>query len=329
MSQYAYLSEPDAEMAAAIAKLPPNRPVVDIEKARKGFESSIANFMKVREPQLPPGESYRLQDYLVPVDGGEIAVRSLVPTPDDVLANHTFPLLLWIHGGGWALGNIKIDDYNLRQVCVELQLSILSVEYRLAPEHPFPTGLNDCYTALKWAVENHAILKASLHKGLLVGGSSAGANMSAVIAHRARDDQFFHENPVTGQLLQIPHKQKLLSIEQNKNAPILPKENIFVFADHYKAPLSDPEVSVLLHPNHKALSPAYIQVAGFDPLRDEGFLYEEVLREAGVRTRLDSYQGLPHGVHNYFPQVGVCQKFDRDFKEGLRWLLDRDAVTAA
>lgn len=118
-------------------------------------------------------------------------------------------------------------------------------------------------------------------------------------------------------------------MEQNKDAPVLSKENILTSYDLLKAPPSDPENSPLLNPNHKGLSPAYVQVAGLDPSRDEGFLYEEMLKEAGVRTRPDSYPGLPHGFHNYFPNLGICQKLDSDFREGLRWLLSRDAVTTA
>lgn len=189
------------------------------------------------------------------VEGGEIAVRSYVPasSTDDAC----FPMLFWTHGGGrryryvchcaelrvyitgWVIGDLEMDDYYLKILCVELQIVIVSPDYRLvrshtprgsghvliftrrAPEHPFPTGINDAFAALKWVGFNHNYVHTSpltsskakqnagrfnvdLSKGFLVGGPSAGGNFAAILAHRAKADPEFSQHPLTGQILQYP-----------------------------------------------------------------------------------------------------------------------------
>jgi len=127
-----------------------------------------------------------------------------------------------------------MDDTYMRRLCVDLQISILNVQYRLAPEFPFPTGINDAYAALKWAAENTSQLSSSPSKGFIVGGLSAGGNFTAVLSRRARDDPFFEGRQLTGQLLQVPviihpsaypeeYKAELNSFEQLKEAPFLTK----------------------------------------------------------------------------------------------------------
>ncbi|KAJ7688074.1 alpha/beta hydrolase fold-domain-containing protein, partial [Mycena rosella] len=207
-----------------------------------------------------------------------------------------------------------------------------SPSLRLAPEHPFPTGLNDCYAALKWTAANAAELSGAPAKGFLIGGASAGAHYAAILGQRPRDDLFFTSTELTGQILQIPavvhtaayperFKADLLSMEQSKDAPILNKADGEFFWSE-SAP-SDPEASPLIL-LHEGLSPAYIQVAGFDPLRNEGLLYERLLRESGVKTKLDVYPGVPHGFHGL--PLAASKKWEADFRAGLGWLLsDRSA----
>ncbi|EMD36119.1 hypothetical protein CERSUDRAFT_53128 [Gelatoporia subvermispora B] len=202
---------------------------------------------------------------------------------------------------------------------------------RLAPEHPFPTGLNDAYEGLKWVTENALLLSANLSKGFIVGGLSAGGNLTAVVAHRARDDPFFADKPITGQLMMVPgivhpdahpdeYKSELTSVEENKDAPTFDKVDLYRC---YSANPKDPECSPLLYPSHANLPPAYLQICGRDPLRDEGILYERVLREAGVKTRMDVYPGVPHAFHWHFGHIPLALKYDQDTKYGLRWLLNQ------
>ncbi|KAI0053256.1 alpha/beta-hydrolase [Auriscalpium vulgare] len=273
---------------------------------------------------------YSVTDHKVPVDGGEIVVRVVIPESDD--PKQTFPVLTWLHGGGWALGNIDQDDWALRVWSTELQVVTVNVEFRSAPEHTFPIPWDDSYTALKWVASNAASISVSLDKGFLIGGMSAGGNLAATVAHLARDDPFFSDKPLTGSYLAIPvivhadaypekFKDQLLSMEQNKDAPNLTRDSMRFYLDTVKAPPEDPKTSPLLYPSHAGLPPAYFQICGLDPLRDEGLLYERELRAAGTRTKLDVYPGVPHAFQVFSPTISAAAKYEADTLVGLKWLL--------
>ncbi|KAJ7713659.1 Alpha/Beta hydrolase protein [Mycena maculata] len=332
MSQYAHLSDPDPEFAHAFSKLPVLPPPVDPLQAGRSFMAAMASKSKENNrPMLPHHSSYSIEDCNIAVDGGEITVRCTKPTPTSAELPE-FPVLFWLHGGGWVAGDVELDDFPHRIISVKYRISIVNVAYRLAPEHRFPIGLNDCYSALKWTVENTTRLSANTAKGFLVGGASSGGNLATVLAHRARDDPFFHNHKITGQILQFPpvlhraaypvqYKDQLLSIEQNRDGPNLTAAALDFFADALQVSPSDPDFSPLLAP-HEGLAPAYIQVCGLDPLRDEGLLYERLLREVGVKTKLDIYPGVPHAFSIGFPHLAASIKFQADFHAGLTWLLD-------
>ncbi|KAJ7463528.1 Alpha/Beta hydrolase protein [Mycena galericulata] len=334
MAEFSHLSDPDLVLAPQLAHLkataPP--PPDNISERRKLFNSFIEAAQAAYAPRLPKDTEYRLADHQLQVLDGNIRVRSLIPVAKEG-SHQTYPLMVWIHGGGWMNGNIEFDDYQLRAICVELQISILNVEYRLAPEHPHPTGLNDCYSALKWAAYWASFFSADLQKGFLVCGLSAGGNLAAILAHRARVDPFFKDKQLTGQLLQVPvivhpdaapekYKPRLLSFEQNKDAPLFNAKDAFSCYDNLGGSPTDPEVSPLLYPSHGGLPPAFIQVCGLDPLRDEAFLYEALLRGAGVKTKIIAYPGVPHGFQYLFSSSKMATKWEEDYKEGIRFLLD-------
>ncbi|KAJ7110493.1 Alpha/Beta hydrolase protein [Mycena epipterygia] len=322
MSQYAHLSTSDPEFLDAWSKLPMvvTQPAPIEISTQRHYMTAVAvpQIKETLEPHLPPDSSYSVEN------------RTIPPVPR---ANESggFSILVWLHGGGWASGDLDIDDYYLRIISVDFRLSIVNVDYRLAPEHTFPAGLNDSYAALKWTATHAPDISGSLAKGFLVGGVSAGANFAAALTHRARDNPFFAERKLTGHILQVPMvlhpaaypeelKPELLSIEQNKDAPIITRANIDFFLDCLRVDPSDSEFSSLLL-SHENLSPAYIQISGVDPLRDEGILYEKKLRESNVKTRLDVYPGVPHAFHVSFPQLAASQKWEADFRAGLGWLL--------
>ncbi|KAJ6584896.1 Alpha/Beta hydrolase protein [Mycena capillaripes] len=333
MAEYSHLSEPDPEFAPYMAQLLAVPPIYDLEARRARFETVfIETSKKSYSPGLPKDSEYIVKDHQFEVTDGKILVRSLVPASKEG-SDNTYPLMVWMHGGGWTSGGVELDDYQLRAICVELQISILNVDYRLAPENPHPTGLNDSYAVLKWAAVSPELFSADLKKGFIVAGLSAGGHLAAVITHKARDDPFFSDKKLTGALLQIPavlnpnavpekYKSSLLSLEQNKLGPGLSKESIIWSMAQLGGDPADPEVSPLLYPSHKGLVPTVIQVCGLDPLRDETLLYEKLLKEEGVKTKLTIYPGVPHAFQYMFPSIKMGLKWEEDYRAGLRWLLD-------
>ncbi|EIW56062.1 uncharacterized protein TRAVEDRAFT_129910 [Trametes versicolor FP-101664 SS1] len=280
---------------------------------------------------LPSETAYTSKDHTLAVEGSEITVRSYVPASatDDTC----FPMLFWTHGGGWVIGNLEMDDYYLKILSVELQLVIVSPDYRLAPEYPFPTGVDDAFAALKWAKQNAETFNADLRKGFLVGGPSAGGNLAAVLAHRAKDDPELAQYPLTGQIMQYPatvhpdavpeeYKEKYTAYGEMTDVNILPTRFMHeFFLELLQGPPTDPDVSPLLNASFKGLPPALVQVCGMDPLRDDGLLYAERLTKAGVPTRLHVYPDAPHGFHLIFQHTKIAQTFEEDLKAALRWML--------
>ncbi|THV05702.1 hypothetical protein K435DRAFT_646686 [Dendrothele bispora CBS 962.96] len=318
MAEYAHLSIPDPALASTLEAMAEQPRQTDIATRREEFKTQLIPHLKSQlEPELPPESEYEVKDYMVDVGGAQVLARNIIPRK--TTSEETFPVLFWIHGGskydmagrtGYSNGNADLDDYQMRILSVKLRISVVISEYRLAPEHVFPTGLNDLYAVLKYVIKNPSQFSASFKKGLMLAGSSAGGNLCAVLCHRAKDDPFFKDTPITGQALLVacvihPHaysklpeeyRSRLLSMDQNANAPVLGKVEVDAIvgkyrtnllpSECYKAPPFDPDMSPLLSPSHKGLPPTFIQVCGMDPLRDDGIVYEKVLKENGVKTKL-------------------------------------------
>ncbi|KAK7060416.1 hypothetical protein VNI00_001181 [Paramarasmius palmivorus] len=351
MAEYSHLSESDPDFAVIAAHFPSvdeSQPLSPAQRRQNYRDTILAALKATRSP--PPDSEYQLTDRQIDAgDGAQILVRCVVPTRK---AGETdFPLLFWTHGGGWVIGDTEWDDFKLRQLAVDMRIAVVNCEYRyvfgslsgviiqrdtfiprLAPEHPFPIPVTDSFTCLKYFAAHPDLVSANLSKGFLVGGTSAGGNLAAVLSHLARDDPFFKDKPLTGQLLRIPvtlhpdaypeeHKNALLSMEQNKDALVVNKKAMRDFWDLYNPDPFDPRASPVLLPSHTGLPPAYFQICGQDPLRDEGFLYEKLLRNAGVKTKVDVYKGVPHGFDIIAPNIPSGKKFEEDFDKGVRWLL--------
>jgi acetyl esterase/lipase len=216
-----------------------------------------------------------------------------------------------------------------------LAFRVLSTS-RLAPEHPFPTGVNDCYDALLWAIANASTFKADPKSGLIVGGASAGGNLAAVLAMLSRDNTL--NPPITGQYLcvpallpdtNVPPQVAHLYESRRKNIhdPVLkgglqPGGVEAMYQPETKSPLWDPYG----HPDgHKGVARAFFQVGGLDPLRDEAVLYDRKLREAGVLTRFELYSGYGHMFWTNYPELEESTKFVQDTLKGMRWLLTQDS----
>jgi acetyl esterase/lipase len=251
MSSYGHLSDPDPEFAAHLEQHPhsPLSPPDDIATAqREWIEQRQPGYTAIEKGRLRADAKYRVQDYTVPVEGGEITVRAVIPdTGNDGLS---YPLLFWMHGGGLIFGDVDLDDYFMRNLSTELQVTTLNVDYRLAPGHLFPVQLNDSFLALKWAIANAESLAISpKEKGIILGGCSAGATLAAGLAIRVRDDPLFCGTPITGQYLACPllvhidaysnFPNELLSMQQNKDAPGLNKALIvWTFSDGLPLPVA-------------------------------------------------------------------------------------------
>ncbi|WP_448614706.1 alpha/beta hydrolase [Modestobacter sp. URMC 112] len=213
------------------------------------------------------------------------------------------PLVVAFHGGGWTLGSLESGDWLCSSVAAALPAVVVSVDYRLAPDHRWPVAAEDCYAALVDVAGRAAALGADPGR-LAVMGDSAGGNLAAVVSLMSRD----RSGPAIGfQGLVYPATDLTLgspSLEENAHAPILSRADVVAFRDHYlggqdpAAPLASP-----LHaPDHRGLPPALVQVAEHDPIRDDGRRYAEVLREAGVPVQLTEYVGMPHGYLS-FPRL--------------------------
>ncbi|MFO1326023.1 MAG: alpha/beta hydrolase [Rubrivivax sp.] len=207
------------------------------------------------------------------------------------------PVLVYYHGGGWVIGDLETHDVVCRQLCVDGGCAVLSVDYRLAPEHPFPAAVDDAHAAVRWVREHGAELGLDPTR-LALGGDSAGGNLSAVTALAMRQAG---EAPALLQLLIYPATDMRAvapSHTHNGQGYVLTADTIAYFRGHYvpDAPTWDDwRVSPLLATDLSHLPPAFVLTAGFDPLRDEGRQYADALSAAGVPTQVVCFERQIHG----------------------------------
>ncbi len=250
---------------------------------------------------LPAGAPVAaVNSHSIPGPAGEIPVR--IYTPD---VGTPLPVLVWFHGGGWVLGSLDGTDHVCRELANAAGCIVVSVDYRLAPEHLFPAAPDDCEAAYTWVLA-HAASFGGDPARVAVGGDSAGGNLAAVVSLRARDKHL--PQPVF-QLLVYPvtdHDLERPSYVANGDGYLLTTLSMRWFWDCYV-----PEVEQRRHPHasplHAAdlagLPPALVITAEFDPLCDEGEAYAELLREAGVEVKLTRYDGMIHGFFVQFQAI--------------------------
>ena len=211
------------------------------------------------------------------------------------VANETLPALMYFHGGGWTIGDLDTHDVLCRQLAVGARCVVFSVDYRLAPEYPFPAAVDDCFAATRYVAENAAQLKIS---GIAVGGDSAGGNLAATVALLARDAG----GPALAfQLLIYPATDQRMgsaSHQRNGQGYLLTADSIRYFRGNYlpnERDWSDWRASPLLAKNHANLPPALLITAGYDPLVDEGRAYADKLRGAGAKVVYREFADMVHG----------------------------------
>jgi acetyl esterase len=239
-----------------------------------------------------------VEDRTIPGPGGELATRVYRPRDG---GSQLHPLVVYFHGGGFVLGDLRLGDWLCSQVAVTVGAVVVSVAYRLAPSHPFPAAVDDCYAAVVWAAQNAADLAAD--GPMAVMGESAGANLCAVVTMLARD----RGGPkIAFQALLYPPTDMTRESAGAAEALIIPASETRAYRRLYlgDADPRDSRASPLLADDHSGLPPALVQVAEHDPLRDDGVNYAAALRRAGVPARLTEYVGMPHG---YLDFPGVCR----------------------
>ncbi|MGF1599761.1 MAG: alpha/beta hydrolase [Acidimicrobiales bacterium] len=238
-------------------------------------------------------------DRTIPGPAGEIPVRVYTPAGDG-----PFPCLVYLHGGGWVLGDLDGVNAICRSVAARAGCVVVSVDYRLAPEHKHPAPLDDCYAAVQWVADHGDEIGVDGSR-IAVGGDSAGGNLSAAVALRARDEN----GPALAlQLLVYPvtdHRRDSASYAENGDGYLLTRDMMTWFWDHY---LNDADegahhlVSPLLADDLSGLPPAVVFTAEFDPLRDEGEAYADRLTEAGVAVTRKRFDGQ---IHAFWQMMAV------------------------
>jgi acetyl esterase len=210
-------------------------------------------------------------------------------------------LTVYFHGGGFVLGGLDTHDEPCRILCREAGIHVLSVGYRLAPEHPFPAALDDAAAALRWA-QTHAATFGADPRRVSIGGDSAGANLSAVVCHESRT------HPPCAQLLIYPPTDGgtgWQSLELFSEGFFLSRKDRAAFSRHYQVPeIERTRVSPLRNSDLSKLPPALVVTAGFDILRDEGEAYAKALAGAGNIVRSHRYAGVGHG---FIHLTGICR----------------------
>jgi acetyl esterase len=279
-----------------------------VAAARTQYEGRVALM-------APPAEIAGLREQTIEGPGGPLRIRLYTPR-----GTGPFPLLVFFHGSGFVLCSLDTHDGMCRNLCAGAGCIVASVDYRLAPEHKFPAGIDDCLHATRWAAAHAAELGANA-KHIAVGGDSAGGNMATVTALRVREES---GTLLCGQLLLYPvtdyHTPGTPSYEENAEGYGLTRDTMKWFWDHYLSDASEgayPHASPLRATDLSGLPPALVITAEYDPLRDEGELYAEKLKAAGVPVALSRYNGVNHGFMFW---VGVVDKAGAAMNEACEWL---------
>lgn len=259
---------------------------------------------------------YEVTDHHLPGPGGDLPVRVYRPGPTDGQ-----PVLVYFFGGGWTLGSIDTADGICRRLANTVPCTVVTVGYRLAPEHRFPAAVHDCYAAVRW-IAAHGQQWGVDPSRLAVGGDSAGGNLAAAVTLLARAEG---GPPLTAQLLVYPNTQHGAatgSMREGDDPWLFNTTSVAWYWGHYLADPrdgADPLASPLLAPDLTGLPPALVITAEYDPLRDEGEAYADRLRLAGVPTEATRYEGM---VHGFFAMSGLFDGGRRALAQAARFLTD-------
>ena len=248
---------------------------------------------------MPPSAATiaKVQDQIIEGPGVRVPLRIYTPAGEG-----PFPIVLFLHGGGWVIGDIEAYDTTCRELCGGSESVVISVDYRLAPEHPFPAAVDDAMAALRWTLSNAASLNGDAKK-IAVAGDSAGGNLAAVTAIQAQQSL---PGAIRAQLLVYPvaahYNDPSVSMRENADGYLLTRNDMVWFIDHYLGGTGQ-AANPLFNLRHAKLTPdmpsALVITAEFDPLRDEGEAYAAALKNAGVQVSMTRYDGAIHGFFTF------------------------------
>lgn len=265
--------------------------LADVASERQKANAQMGAMLR----QAPVTDAVTISDLEIPGPSQSMRVREYRP-PHTV----ALPFMVWMHGGGFWMGN-QLEDWDGRiaALAADAHIAIFSVDYRLAPEHPWPAALDDSYAALLWLHANAAELGLDPDR-IAVGGGSAGGNLAATLAIKARDES---GPAITAQVLSVPVTDASDTIYPSErtfgDGYVLTAQSIEAMVEAYLPNPSDrldPLASPILAASHAGLPQALIVTAQYDPLRDEGEAYGEKLRQAGVSVEVIRYDGAIHGL---------------------------------
>ena len=268
--------------------VPPTH-TLSVEDARRAYRDRRS----VTQPAPP--EMALIRELRAELAHGAVALRLYRPLGS--AADAQLPVLVYFHGGGWTIGDLETHDTLCRELADGAGCAVVSVDYRLAPEHRFPGAVDDCIAATRWVRTNATDLGIDPAR-LAVGGDSAGGNLAAVVTIALRDSG---DAPIAFQLLIYPATDMRCtapSHTSNGQGYGLTSDTIAYYHDHYiddAAHDLDWRASPLLHPDLSRLPPALVLTAGFDPLRDEGLAYADALAAAGNATTCACFERQIHG----------------------------------
>jgi acetyl esterase len=301
---------------------------LSIQEQRRLVDEAVDEHARASGVVVAPVDS--VEEALVPVDGGDIRLRIFTPPTE-----RPHGVFFHIHGGGFTLGTIDsiYNDAKCAHICANAGCVVTTVDYRLAPEHPFPTAPEDCYAALRWVTDHAAELHVDPRR-IAVGGESAGGNLAAVIALMARDRGTAR---VAFQLLEVPVTDMSAQSASHPSLALfgtgfgLERAGMEAFQDAYLPSAidrRDPYVSPLAAADLSGLPAAHIITAELDPLRDSGEAYARRLGEAGVRATLHRQGGQVHGSSILWPIWAPAGQWLEAVVGTLRAALSEPAVAA-
>lgn len=266
-----------------------------------------------------PIEVGSVRDITIPVDGAEIGARVYSPPGPG-----PHPVVMFFHGGGWVICSLDTHDNLAREICRDAEAVVVSVDYRMAPEHRYPTAAHDCFAATNWVADNAASLGADASR-LAVCGDSAGGNLSAVVSQMARDGGGPTISYAALIYPAVDMTRKGGSLDENASGYFLETDGMHWFMNHYitETERSEAMASPLLHADLAGLPDCFIATCEYDPLRDEGEAYGDALRANGVHVESKRYDGLIHGAANMTGVLEGGRRLVADVAAHLRKALHR------